>query len=218
MILYSNTDMKENRQLDDFFHSVSRFIIIVPIIIVVVAIFLKLVNGTSRQKGFKEYSLTPTPTKSQNIIDSLNMSKKSSPSAKFNFTGPLVCDFTSDVVNVNAYVKNKRIYIKMDEKNIISNYLLNGDCVYIWKNGTYSGEKVCGISQQVSIFEGLLASGFLDPNMIFGSLGKLFNLPSIGGSQDTLKSAMSTCKNEEVPETIKFDIPKNVLFKNKVLK
>lgn len=209
---------EQNRQLDDFFHSVSRFILVIPIIVVVIAIFLKLTDGATQQKGFKEYSLTPTPTKSQNIIDSLNMSNKSTPSAKFNLVGPLTCSFTAESANVNAYVKAKKIYIKMDEKNILSNYLLNGDCVYIWKNGIYSGEKVCGISQQVSIVEGLLASGFLDPNMIFGSLSKLFNLPSVGDSQDILESAMSSCKNEEIPASIKFDIPKNVLFKNKVLK
>lgn len=206
------------KQLDDFFHTVSRFIIIIPIILVVVAIFLKLVNDGSQQKGFKEYSLLPTPTESQNLLDSLNPAKKSTPSAEFNLTGPLSCSFSSGETNTNAYVKDKKIHIKMEEKNIVSNYLLKGDCVYIWKNGNYSGEKICGISQQVAIVDGLLSSGLLDPNLVFGSLGKVFDLPNVGESQDVLKSAMSSCKNEEPPNSVQFEIPKNVLFKNKPVK
>lgn len=211
--------MKEqDKQLDDIFHIVSRFTIIFPIVIVIVALFLKYSGGASQQKSFKEYNLTPTPTKSQNLLDSLNVLKKSSPSARFNLTGPLTCYFSNDSSAVNAYVKDKKIFIKMDEKNVLSNYLLSGDCVYIWKSRIYSGEKICGISQQVAIVEGLLSSGFLDSNLIFGSLGKVFALPNSGGSQDVLKSAMSSCRNEEIPNSVQFEIPKNVLFKNKVLK
>ena len=160
----------------------------------------------------------PTPTKSQNLLDSLNIDKKSSPEAQFNLTGPLTCSISKESTAVEAYVKDKKILIQMNEKNVLNNYLLNGDCVFIWKSGIYSGEKICGISQQVAIVEGLLSSGFLDPNLVFGSLGKVFDLPDIGGSQDVLKTAMSSCMNEEIPKSVQFEIPKNVLFKNKILK
>ena len=203
--------MKEqNRQLDDVFHIASRFVIIFPIVIVIVALFLKYSGGGSQQKSFKEYSLIPTPTKSQNFL--------ASPSARFNLKGPLTCSFSKESVTANAYVKDKKILIQIAEKNTSSNYLLSGDCVYIWKSGVYSGEKICGISQQVGIVEGLLSSGFLDSNMIFESLGKVFTLPDVGGSQAVLKSAMSSCRNEEIPNSVQFEIPKNVLFKNKALK
>src|SRR3989344_2614862 len=202
--------MKEqSKQLDDIFHLVSRFTIIFPIVIVIVALFLKYSGGSPQQKNFKEYSLIPTPTKSQNFL--------ASPSARFNLTGPLSCSFSKESLAVNAYVKDKKIFIQMGEKNVLSNYLLSGDCVYIWKSGVYSGEKICGISQQVGIVEGLLSSGFLDSNMIFESLGKVFALPDVGGSQDVLKSAMSSCRNEEIPNSVQFEIPRNLLFKNKNL-
>ena len=203
--------MKEqSKQLDDIFHLVSRFTIIFPIVIVIVALFLKYSGGSPQQKNFKEYSLIPTPTKSQNFL--------ASPSARFNLTGPLSCFFSKESATVNAYVKDKKIFIQMGEKNVLSNYLLSGDCVNIWKSGVYSGEKICGISQQVGIVEGLLSSGFLDSNMIFESLGKVFALPDVGGSQDVLKSAMSSCRNEEIPNSVQFEIQRNVLFKNKNLK
>ena len=124
--------MKEqNSQLDDVFHIVSRFTIILPIVIVIVAIILKYSGGGSQQKNFKEFNLTPTPSKSQNFL--------ASPPARFNLTGPLTCSFSNDSSAVNAYVKDKKIFIQIDEKNILSNYLLSGDCVYIWKKGIYSG-------------------------------------------------------------------------------
>lgn len=211
--------MKEqSKQFDEIFHFFSRFTIIFPIVIVIIAIFLKLTSGNSQQKSFKEYSLTPTTTKSQNLQDSLSISEKSTPSARFNLTGPLSCSFSTKSSVIKAYIKDKKIFITMDKKNVVNNYLLNGDCAYIWKNGIYSGEKICGISQQVSIVEGLLSSGFIDPNLIFSGLGKVFELPDIGGSQDVLKSAMSSCKNEEIPNSVQFEIPRNVLFKNKILK
>ena len=203
--------------LDDFFHNVSRFIIFVPITVVILAVLLKFNGSISQQKGFRDYNASPTPVKLQNLLESLTNPKKSTASAKFNLAGPLSCAYATESVKVNAYVKDKKIYIKMGEKSAVSNYLLNDDCVYIWKGGMYSGEKICGLSQQVNIAEGLLSSGLIDPNLIFQNLGKVFDLPDIGGSQDVLKIAMSSCKNEELPETVKFDIPKNVLFKNKVL-
>ncbi len=106
----------------------------------------------------------------------------------------------------------------MEEKNVINNYLLNGDCAYIWKSGLYTGEKVCGLSQQLAIVEGLLNSGLINPDVVFGGLDKMFDLPDIGGNRDILKSAMSSCRNEAAPSSISFSVPNNILFKNQALK
>src|SRR3989344_805870 len=208
----------QNSQLDDVFHIVSRLTIIFPIVIVIVAIFLKYSGGSFRQKSFKEYSLTPTPSKSQNLLDSLNVNKKSSPAARFNLTGPLTCSFSNDSTAVNAYVKDKKILIQIDEKNVLSNYLLSGDCVHIWKKGIYSGEKICGLSQQIAIAEGLLSSGLFDPNAILTSMSQLLNISPAGKSEGALKSALNACKNESIPSSVQFEIPNNVLFRNKIIK
>lgn len=209
---------EQHKQLDDFFHFVSRLTIVFPIGLILIAIFVKLTNGNSQQKGFREYSLTPTPSKSLSILDKLNSPKKSTPSAKFNLTGPLTCEFNSESGDVKAYIKDKKILIRMNEKNILNNYLLNGDCIYIWKSEIYSGEKICGIAQQVSIVEGLLATGLLDSNFIFSKLGKSFELPITGSSQDDVNSALDSCREEKTPSSVQFEVPKNVLFKNKSVK
>ena len=208
----------QNKQLDDLFHLISRYIIFIPIILIVIAIFLKLTGNNSAQLGTREYGPSVTPASVNNILSNLDKAKESSPSVKFNLTGPLTCSFSTKDDSVNAYVKDKKILIKREEENIVKNYLLNSDCVYLWKQGTYSGEKICGISQQVAIVDGLLSSGFIDPSTVFGNLSKMFNLSTVNNSQDTMKLALSSCKNETVPNSVKFDVPRNVLFKNSTLK
>ena len=209
----------QNKQLDDIFHTISRYIVILPVILIVIAIFFKLTgNNSSSQLGLKEYASAITPTGVNNILKSLDKAKEASPAVKFNLTGPLSCSFATKDDKVNAYVKDKKILIKREEENITNNYLLNGDCGYIWKQGSYSGEKICGISQQVVIVDGLLSSGFLDPSMVFENIGKMFSLSTKNNSQDTLKLALSSCKNETVPSSVKFDVPRSVLFKNSTLK
>ena len=208
----------QNSQPDDVFHIVSRFTIIFPIVIVIIAMIIKLTGGASQQKSFRGYSLTPTPSKSQNLLDNLNIYKKSTPSVRFNLTGPLNCFFRSESATISAFIKDKKIYLKMEEKNEEKNYLLKDDCVHIWKKGIYSGEKICGLSQQITIAEGLLSSGLFDPNLILTSMSQLLNFSPAEKSEVALKTALSSCKNEPIPSSVQFEIPKNVLFRNKLLK
>src|SRR3989338_6111632 len=115
--------MKEqNTQLDDFFHLISRFIIVFPIVIVIFTLFLKFNSGKSQQKGFLKYELTPTPTKNQNIFDSLKNERKATPSAKFNLTGPLVCTFSTNDSTINAYIKDKKISLTVKKENEAQNF------------------------------------------------------------------------------------------------
>lgn len=205
----------QNGQLDDIFHIVSRLTIIVPLIVIIFAIFLKLTGGGAKQKNFIDYKLTTTPTRVKNPLDVLNTSKKSTQSARFNLNGPLNCSFRSDSASVSAFVKEKRIYLKIDEKKEVRNYLLRDDCIYIWRMGSYSGEKICGLSQHVGMLENLLSTNFIDPSFIFGSLDQVLTIPSIGKSKDVLKTVLNSCKAEAIPASVQFEVPKNVLFKNK---
>ena len=210
--------MKEhNQQLENIFHTVSRYIVLAPVVLIVMALFLKLNSNNSSQLGYREYVLTPTPRLVQNNLGKLNTTKPSSPAAKFNLQGPLICSFTTEENNIQAYVKDKKMVIRKEEKNIQKNYLLNGDCVYMWQEGVYTGEKICGVSQQVSLVDGLLSSGLLSPDIIFNNLSKVLNIPQANNSEDVLKSALTSCKNESIPKTVRFDVPKNVLYKNSSL-
>ncbi|OGK23647.1 hypothetical protein A3A46_02185 [Candidatus Roizmanbacteria bacterium RIFCSPLOWO2_01_FULL_37_13] len=211
----------QNKQFDDAFHIVSRLTIILPIVIIIFGIALKLSGGSSQQKSFLEYSLTPTPTRPQNFLDNLSISKKSTASAKFSLTGPLNCFFETDAATISAYIKDKKIYIETNGEKEVQNYLLSGDCIYIWSKGNYSGEKICGISQQVGIIEGLLTSNLLDSSFLDGTLNQILPNFPIGKSKDILSSVLNSCKKESAnwrTNSILFDIPKNVLFKNRAIK
>ena len=204
----------QNRGFDYFLQTISRATIIIPIIIVVLAILFKLTDAGVQQKSFLEYNLKPTPTQTQ-IRDGLNFFKKATGSAKFNLTGPLRCSFSTDTATFSAYIKDKKIYLKVDEKKEIRNYLLSGDCLYIWKQVSYSGEKICNISKQVAMIEGLLSSNILDPNFIFSNLNRVLPIPSLGKSKNPLSSLLNSCSKGEIPTPSLFEIPKNILFKNK---
>ncbi|OGK43420.1 hypothetical protein A3B40_01410 [Candidatus Roizmanbacteria bacterium RIFCSPLOWO2_01_FULL_37_16] len=204
----------QNRGFDYFLQTISRATIIIPIIIVVLAILFKLTDAGVQQKSFLEYNLKPTPTQTQ-IRDGLNVFKKATGSAKFNLTGPLHCSFSTDTAVLSADIRDKKIYLKVDEKKEIQNYLLSGDCLYIWKQGSYSGEKICGISKQVAMIEGLLSSNILDPNFIFSNLNRVLPIPSVGKSKNPLSSLLNSCSKGEAPTPSLFEIPKNILFKNK---
>ena len=211
--------MKNQQQnLDNYFYIASRFIIVVPIVVVIFGILLKLTGGDSQQKSFKDYNVMLTPSISQNQLDNINSHKKATPSARLNFTGPFNCFFSANSATISAHIKDKKLYLEVDEKKVIQNYLLSGDCFYIWKKASYSGEKICGISQQVAIVEGLLSSGLINPDLIFENLEKVLPISPIGKSQEALKSALSSCNNAEIPSSVQLEIPKNVLFKNKTLK
>ena len=211
--------MKEqNTQLDDLFHLISRFIIVFPIVIVIFAVFLKFNSGKSQQMGFLKYESTPTPTKAQNLLDSLKDNKTATPSAKYNLTGPLVCTFSTNDSTINAYIKDKKISLTVKKENEVQNFLLNGDCLYIWKEGIYSGEKICGISDKIGIFEGLLSSGIVDFNFLVKGLTQILNITASEKSDYLVDSALNSCRTELIPTSVQFELPRNVLFKNKEIK
>lgn len=205
----------QNKKLDDFFHTASKLTIVVPIAVILLAIFLKFGRGAPQEKSFLKYSLTPTPTKAKNLFESINRLKQSTSSAKFNLTGPLSCSISADTATMSAYVKDKKIRLSIEEKNNFQNYLLREDCVYIWKSGSYSGEKICGLSQQIGLIESLLSSNLIDPTVIFENLNQVMAVSPTGISSLGLESVLNSCSSRAIQNLTVFDIPKNILFKNK---
>ncbi len=67
----------------------------------------------------------------------------------------------------------------------------------MWEKGKYSGEKICGIASYLSYFEQFSQLGFM-------GIGNL-----------DLASLTDSCKKEEIKDIRIFEMPKNILFKNK---
>lgn len=181
--------------MDDFFHIISRLVIVVPILIIIVGIMTKFNRQTvvSPQKivVLPTVSVSPNPTVAQ-----------------IDLTGPWSCKFSSATATVSAFIKDKKIVAKIQNNEQTNNFIINGDCLYSYTQGAYSGEKVCGISTYLNLFN-VLPLNMLD-NAQLKNLGK--NLPL---NIDDLKKGLNSCKKESIKDESVFEVPKNVLFKNK---
>lgn len=173
-------------ELDNFFSFVSKAIIIIPIIIVIISLFLKF--NTVKIPLNINYSITPSP------IAQLTQNN----SFKFDFKGPIVCD--------NLFIKDKKVLYK----DKTTNYLLNGDCLYIWEEGKNNGEKKCGLSNYISMAENYL--GFLDVKDLTNN-NLIKNI--IKDKNIDLMSVVKSCKRKEIKDDSIFEVPEKILFINK---
>lgn len=182
--------------MDDFFHFISRLVIVIPIVIIIGALILKF--NQKKENYSQKIIFTPTvaPTKTPII--------SSTPAIKFDLIGPLVCQINEKETSISAYVKDKKILLTKNEKGLpadkqekVDYFLVKEDCLYWWEEGKYSGEKICGISSYLSYFEQLSQFGFM-------GMGNL-----------DLGHLIGNCRKEEIKDLKIFEVPKNILFKNK---
>ncbi len=199
--------------MDDIFHIISKITIVLPITAIIGAFLIKAGGGTSP----KSTALFPSPTSEKKQVLQMTESH-SSTSAQLNLDGPLVCNYSNSDVVLDAFVKEKKIAFKLEENLKIKNFLYRDDCLYIWDNGNFSGEKICGLGKYVQIADSLMATKLLDFNGILGNLAHFGNLSKSVGSTENLKNLADSCKREEIKNESVFNIPKNVLFKNKEVK
>ncbi len=176
-----NTD-----NLDNFFSYVSKAVIIIPIIVVIVSLFLKF-NQPKNNRSINNFP-TPSPT-TQSIQNN---------SFKFDLKGPLVCD--------NLFIQDKKVLFK----NKLINYLLNGDCLYIWGEGKIDGEKKCGLTNYVNMAENYLGSLNIN-DLVNNNLVKDF----IKDKNINVNDLVNTCKKENIRDVSIFGVPEKVLFDNK---
>lgn len=117
---------------------------------------------------------------------------------KFDLKGPIVCE--------SLFIQDKKVFLK----NKSTNYLLNGDCLYIWDEGKTSGERKCSLSSYISMAENYL--GIFDiENIINNNLVKDF----IKDKDIDLKEITQSCQRKAIKDNSIFNIPERVLFKLK---
>lgn len=172
-------------ELDSFFSFVSKAVIVIPIIIFVFSLFFKF--ATPKNSALLSNSVTPTvtPVIQKNTI-------------KFDLKGPIVCDA--------LFIQDKKVLFK----NKLTNYLLNGDCLYIWESGKTNGEIKCGLSNNVKMAENFLAYFSID-DLISNNLVK----DLIKNKDINLGSVVKSCKRKAIKDNSIFNIPTKTLFKSK---
>ncbi len=172
--------------MDDFFSFVSKAVIVIPIVVVILSLVFRfnqsLPKKNSLINNFSTPSILPTP-KSE---------------FKFDLKGPIVCD--------SLFIKDKKILFR----NKVTNYLLNGDCLYSWDEGVLNGDKQCGLSNYVSMAENYLGSLNIN-DLVNNNLVKNF----IADKDIDLTGIVKNCKREDVKDDSIFGIPEKILFKIK---
>ncbi|VVA44449.1 conserved hypothetical protein [Candidatus Roizmanbacteria bacterium] len=176
--------------MDDFFSFISKTVIIIPIFILIISLFLKFnqpKKSTTTLNNLYEGQSLLTPT----TITTVNNN-----SFKFDLQGPIVCE--------NLFIQNKKILLK----NKLTNYLLNGDCLYIWESGKANGEMRCSLSNYIKMAESYLGN-FNIGDLVTNNLMK----DLINNKDINLESVVKSCKREAIKDSSIFNIPTKVLFK-----
>lgn len=160
--------------MDKFFATVSKYIIYIPIAIIVLALLFKF-NQTSKTIGKMVDRITPTPTTTpkQTNVD---------------LTGPYFCSYKNELVEYTAYIKNKKILVNVVTKTDTDKYFFDGDCFFA--DGV---KKTCGLSSYVSLLEGAIA----------GNLSMINNLAKDyleGGVE--VGEILKTCKKQDFKDTV----------------
>lgn len=185
---------------DSFFTQFSKIVVILPIIILILGIWIKY--SSSNKKNPSMIDFFPSPTR---VKISPSLPQKSS-REKFNLTGPLICQYQTKESSTSAFIKNKKILIKTRTKNEIKNFLISDDCLYLWQEKKYNGERLCGIGGYLNLVQSLPFfnfSDFLKGNEFNNQFGKSFDFNNL----------LNSCQKKEIEEEL-FLIPKNIIFKN----
>lgn len=194
--------MTDNQSFfDQFFHYASRAIIIIPVITVIIALLFKFSNQDIKKQAAVE-----------KVLPSVEPTVKADSSVQINLDGPFVCLFETKEATISAYIKDKKIFSQVVDKNGTKNFLLNGDCLYIWTANVFSGEKKCGLSQYINTFEMLSSIGITNMNSLAGSLKSIGGLSTEASQEAAIKNLISSCKKEEIKNEDIFKLPRYVLF------
>ncbi len=103
------------------------------------------------------------------------------------------------IESATAVIDDTKISATYAEHKKQNRVVFDGDCLYRWTNGSGSGERSCGLKSYIPLLSQFVSSD---------SLQKIF---------PQTNELTETCREISVVEPKLFEIPKNVLFKNKKL-
>jgi len=171
--------------LNFFFHSFSKMILLIPVIILGLGLFIKFSSIEQPKKTI----INP-------LINPIDVSKQT-----FNLDSSMICQYLSKEVTIKAYIKNKRVYAEKVDKSTTNYYLLTGDCLYSWQKKKQTGGKMCGFSDNL--------------NSVIPILSQAKEIESISSRSEEIKELIKSCEKQEIKDEKIFEIPKNVIFNNK---
>lgn len=194
--------------LHNFFYAVSRVVLILPFVIIfsALAIRYQVFNSSSEIKKDNRI-LSKKMQKTDTFTATLNSEKKKGLDIKNDF----ICSFFDKESSISASKKENNIFIKNKSTKETSNYLVNGDCLFQWKERTNSGKKTCGIGQYITIAQTLYSTGLIDIDTLMNYMPKDVSVASQSAIPlSKIKQVIQSCVNRGVKEKNIFDVPNRV--------
>lgn len=183
--------MKNNQQVD-----VTLVFSFLAFVIIILGFFFKTAF-------LNEPAIRNEPTQSSHPT----ISKKNSSSA-LDYNKPITCDYQTKESSISANIDGNAIFATFKESKATQNYLVAGDCLYIWDINGSQGTKKCGIGSSVAIGKQVLSSGL-------GSIDSLTSMipQSSTTSSIDFQAVFESCKNVKEVNGGMFAVPKSVVFK-----
>ena len=202
----------QSDNIQEFFRISSRVALVIPVAAVIIALAMRYHVFDRNEPvlpATKQIAQAALPTPA---ISSTASAVISSPRS-LNFSGDIVCGYGDIEASISALKKNNNILFRKKTRKGTGNYLVNGDCLYVWEQGAYGGQKVCGIGQYVGMAQSLFSSGLIDVNTFMKFLPQgLSAAPTGTVSAPNINALLATCVNREVSDPKIFEVPKYVVF------
>ncbi len=202
---YFNTmQTNETFKAFDIMHYSSKAVILIPVIIVLLAVFFNITQKIT----VADKTITATPTVTPSPVPLI----PTEPPIRLDLKGPLMCIYSEKLSSANVMIKNENINIQLRGDHS-ENILVNGDCAYKWEPTKRIGQKMCGISSYIKIYESFSSLGQLNLDSLLGFLQLSDstadkNLPS----KEFLQHVINSCQKQDVKDS-SFIVPKIVTFK-----
>lgn len=195
----------QNDSIYNIFHILSRIIAVFAIIILIIGLIIRFnQNKPTIQSFITNQKPTIEIPSEKSITETISTS-----AAELNLKGPFICNFSSPGATVSAFVKDNNAYGKLEQQTKTTLILLKGDCIYSWASSSIEGEKLCGLSPYISIFGKMPIANLLGNSQLLSLVG------GFGINQSMIPSILNSCKKEEINNERVFNLPKNVVFKEK---
>lgn len=224
-------------RIQQSFHHFSRYVIFVPLIVVVGAVLLQLyqqyvVEPRERIRELQSQLQTPTPVPTADpmqgseldLLESLfqngsmmqGLSQEAgdatSSAGVIDLEGPLTCSYIEDDgTQLEAYVQNNKAYAQLHNPGDIDNLLFVDDCIYKWKEGQTQGDQLCGVSSYLSLMQtfSMFDSSGGGQQDVFALLPQLGL--NIASDEASLQELRESCVESPVDESV-FTQPIGVIF------
>lgn len=206
---------QEEHWMDTLIYNATRIAVIFPIMMIVAGVSLNVLGyrAPNNSSALAKIALSPTPLPANPSSDIFGgmISNSNASETKLDLTGPWVCKQPYGASTIEAYVKNRNIYVSVTSNSESTYMLVNGDCLYSWTSKQGVGGKKCNIASLLSIGELLLQFNALD--QLVPLIANNINTPGVipTGEPPTLSEISKSCKKESIEDTV-FKIPLNIIF------